>query len=91
MALGVALRRHHVAIAADATLCRDTRGALAPTGLATIRFRRRLSRAEVHRIDALLETALRSAATGETERVAALRRYAARAAGYDAEMVSQRK
>jgi hypothetical protein len=91
VALGVALRRHHIAIAADAALCRDAHGALSPTGLEKIRFRRRLSRAEVQRIDALLDTGLRNAGTAETERMAALRRYRARATCYDAETVSQRK
>jgi len=91
LALGVALRRHHVAIASDAGLSRDANGALGPTRLEAVRFRPRLSREEALRIDALVHAALRNALPAEDEQRAALRRYALRVAAYDEEMVIQRK
>jgi tRNA A-37 threonylcarbamoyl transferase component Bud32 len=93
--LGVALRRHHVAIAGEAGLLRDGRGALGPDRLEQVRFRARLDPSQAQRIDALVDRAIAASGAAETERAAALRRYARRLAFYDdrqaAETVTQRK
>ena len=69
---------------------RDARGALFPADLASVRFRRRLSRAEAKRIDVWTERAVRATPASEALRAAALRRYAGRLAFYETETVIQR-
>jgi hypothetical protein len=91
VALGVALRRHRVEIAALPRLGRDAEGRLGPLPLDAVGFPAALSTEQAGRIDAWIEREIARVAPDEPTRDAALRRYRLRLRFYVAETVTQRK
>jgi hypothetical protein len=89
--LGVALRRHGVAIGAGAVFARDAEGRLGPLPLEEVAFPRRLSRKLAERIDAATRRAIESSAASPEARDAALERYRRRLRFYALETITQRK
>ncbi|MGH0031254.1 MAG: lipopolysaccharide kinase InaA family protein [Myxococcota bacterium] len=83
VALGVALRRHDVAIAEGAEPGRDEQGRLGPLPLEGVAFRSRLSREEAARVDAFVARHVADPTAFE--------RYRTRLRFYDVETVTQRK
>ena len=86
ISLGVALRRHAVAVPEDAALCRDELGRIGPSDLARVHFRPRLSDDEARAVDGRVDRALAEIDADERAR----ERYARRVSFY-AETVVQRK